>query len=263
MARPQSPGLAARTELRARTAERRLRARRLRLLWGGLLAAAVTVSLLVLLLDSADPVGPVPLPQATRLLPAGPPTPQVVALHSDLRVYLPVNQSRITAIGYLGVGDGALALEPVGTQANAGLFTRVFRRLFGLDKGVIRYYLLGGENGPETAGLAVGAPVGTDVYAPVDGTVIGVTPVVLDGRVFGDRIDIQSAASPSLVVSVSGLEADDAMAVGATVAAARGLAIGRTIDRSAVQSSALAQYTQDTGQYVLVEVRTAAQISLQ
>ena len=255
--------MTARAELRARSRERRARGRRLHGLWIALIVLAVVISVLVLLLDSSDATGPAPASDAAAaLLPAGPPTPQVVALRSDLQLYLPVNQARVTAIGYFAAGEGALALEPVGTQANAGVFTRLLRRLFGQDKGVIRYYLLGGEAGPETSGLAVGAPVGTDVYAPVDGTVVGIVPRSLDGEQYGVRIDIQAAASPSLVVSVTNVDADEALTIGSTVAAAR-TKIGTVTDLSSVQSSALAPYTRDDGQYVLTEVRSAARIALQ
>ena len=58
---------------------------------------------------------------ADRLLPAGQPRPQVAALHGSLRLQLPIDQSRVTAIGYHAAGDGALALDPVGRQANEGL----------------------------------------------------------------------------------------------------------------------------------------------
>lgn len=262
MVRPQAPGFSTRAQPRARSHERRARARRLHALWVAIVTAAVAISVVVLAFDSADPAAPVPVAEASRLLPAGPPTPQVVALHSDLRVYLPVDQARVTAIGYLAAGQGALALQPVGTQANAGVFTRLFRKLLGQDKGGIRYYLLGGDAGPETSGLAVGAPAGTDVYAPVDGTVIGITPRSIDGRQYGVRIDIQAAASPTLVVSLTNLEPDEALTVGSTVAAAR-TKMGTIIDLSDVQTSTLADYTQDSGQYVLVEVRSAARVALQ
>jgi hypothetical protein len=63
---------------------------------------------------------------ATRLLPAGPPKPQVVALQGSIRLMLPV--SRVTAIGYHASDDGALALRPVGRQVNQGLVGRVARR---------------------------------------------------------------------------------------------------------------------------------------
>jgi hypothetical protein len=227
----------------------------------GVLALAVAIPVLVLALDSASPARPVPLPQADRLLPPGPPTPQVVAFQGELRIYLPVEQSRITAVGYHSSGDGALALDPVGTQANAGVLTRLLRRLFGEDKAGIRYNLLGGSTDTETAGLDIGTRAGTDVYAPVDGTVVGISDHVVAGQRFGVRIDIQPSGSPGLVVSLRNLDPDAALSVGSTVAASR-TKIGSVIDLSSVETSALADYTQDRGQHVHLEVRPAVNLSV-
>ena len=107
----------------------------------------------------------------------------------------------MTAIGYHAAGDGALALDPVGRQANEGLLSRVARRLFGGGSEGLRYYQLGGAEGPSTAALDVGAAPGTDVYSPVDGTIVGITTSMLRGKVFGARIDVQPANEPALVVS--------------------------------------------------------------
>jgi murein DD-endopeptidase MepM/ murein hydrolase activator NlpD len=259
MARPQaSSGFAARAELRSRS---RVRSRRLRRLVLAGVAAAILLPVLVIVFDSASTSGPVPLPQAERLLPAGPPTPQVVAFEGSLRIYLPIAESRVTAVGYHAVGAGALPLDPVGTQANAGIFTRLFNRLFGQDRGGIHYVLMGGRPGPETAGLDVGAPVGTDVYAPVDGTVIGISDRVVSGRTFGVRIDIQPSGSPGLVVSLTNLRADEALTVGSSVAKAV-TKLGSVIDLSSVETPALARYTQDRGEHVHLEVRPTANLNL-
>jgi hypothetical protein len=225
------------------------------------LALAVLLPILILVFDSAEPATPVPVPQAERLLPGGPPAPQVVAVQGSLRISLPISQSKVTAVAYHAVGEGALALDPVGTQANAGVFTRLLRRLFGQDKGSIRYYLIGGGPGPDTGGLDIGAPVGTDVYAPVGGTVIGVTQQVLSGRPVGVRVDIQPSGSPGLVVSVENITGDEALTVGSTVAAAR-TKLGSVVDLSEVQTAALARYTQDSGQHVHLEVHPSANLSL-
>ena len=256
MARPQATTFPAPARARERA---RTRVRRLRRLVIAVFAAAIVIPVLVLVFDSASPARPVPLPQADRLLPPGPPTPQVVAFQGDLRLYLPIEQSRITAVGYHSVGEDALALDPVGTQANAGVFTRLQRRLFGEDKAGIRYNLMGGSSGAETAGLDVGAPVGTDVYAPVDGTVLGITDYIVGGKQFGVRIDIQPSGSPGLVVSLRNLEPDPALSVGSTVAAAR-TKMGNVVDLSSVEASSLADYTQDRGQHVHVEVRPAVNL---
>ena len=104
-----------------------------------------------------------------------PPRPQVVALHGRRSgSQLPVAQSRVTAIGYHAAADGALALDPVGTRRTRASSRRVVRSLFGGGgSGSLRWYQLDGGTGPATAALDVGAPPGTDVYSPVDGTVVG------------------------------------------------------------------------------------------
>jgi murein DD-endopeptidase MepM/ murein hydrolase activator NlpD len=258
MARPQASGLVARADGRARA---RARSRRLRRLLLTAVLGAIVLALVILAFDSNTTSRPVRIPQAERLLPAGPPSPQVIAFQGNLRLHLPISESRVTALGYHGAGGGALALEPVGTQANAGLFTRLFNRLFGQDQGGIRYYLLGGEAGPETAGLDVGAPVGTDVYSPVTGTVIGISDRIISGKPYGVRIDLQPSGSPGLVVVVTNLEADPALTVGSSVAASR-TKLGRLVDLSAAETSALAEHTQDEGQHVHLEVHPTANLSL-
>ena len=196
--------------------------------------------------------GPAP---ASRLLPAGPPRPQIVAMQDSLRIQLPVNQSRVTAIGYHATGTQALPLEPVGTQANAGLAQRLFRRLFGSSGSEVRYFMLEGGVGAGTGGLDVGAPTNTDVYAPVDGSVIAITDNIVNGQVYGVRIDIQPSGSPGVVVTLWNLRPDPALTVGSTVSAKT--KVGRIIDLSEVERAGLARYTQDNGQHVHIEVHPA------
>jgi hypothetical protein len=195
-------------------------------------------------------------PPASRLLAAAPPVPMTVALHGSLRVQLPVAESAVTAIGYHGASDG-VKLTPLGHQGNEGALSRLAHKLFGGGHGPFVYYQLSGD---ETDVLDVGAPPGTDVYAPVDGTVIGLSNYVLDGRTYGSRIDIQPSAAPSLVVTVTQLTPDPAMTVGTTVTAS-GTKLGRVIDLSGVEKQALAQYTQDAGNHVAIELRPAAMLT--
>jgi hypothetical protein len=262
MATTEAPGVAARVRKRQRD-EARAKARRARRT-----AALVVVAcgcLVALLLtafgrggESAITItGPAP---ASRLLPAGPPRPQIVATQDSLGIQLPVNQSRVTALGYHASGTLPLPLEPVGTQANAGLAERLFQRLFGSSGSDVRYYMLEGGVGPETGGLDVGAPVDTDVYAPVDGTVIAITDNVVNGKVYGVRIDVQPSGSPGVVVALSNLRADPALTVGSTVSSGT-TKIGRVIDLSDVERAGLARYTQDNGQHVHIEVQPATALT--
>ncbi|HYZ19224.1 MAG TPA: hypothetical protein VE615_06750 [Gaiellaceae bacterium] len=259
MPSPRAPGQARRT-LQARASARR-RARRI----AGLVAASIAALVTLLLAgfgsnSSPTTITTAPAP-AKRLLPAGPPRPQVVALRGSLRLQLPIDQSRVTAIGYHAVGGGALELEPIGRQANEGVVSRIVRRLFGSGGGGISYYHLGGEDGPETAALDVGAAPGTDVYSPADGTVVGITPYVVSGKRLGARIDVQPATAPSLVVTLTHLRPDPALSVGSTVAASRSK-IGTVLDFSGVERQALARYTQDAGNHVSIELRPAATLAL-
>jgi murein DD-endopeptidase MepM/ murein hydrolase activator NlpD len=257
MARPEAQGLAYRA---AEREESRARLRRTRRTAALLIAACVSLVLLLLTAFGTGGVasrvtrGPAP---ADRLLPAGPPRAQVVALQDTLRIQMPISQSRVTAIGYHASGSDLLPLQPVGTQANAGVVKRILHRLFGQSGSGIRYYQLGGGVGPQTGGLDIGAPVDTDVYAPVDGSVMAISDMIVNGKAYGVRIDIQPSGSPGVVVTLENLKPDPALTVGSAVSAGR-TKIGRVIDLSTVERAALARVTQDRGQHVHIEVRAAS-----
>jgi hypothetical protein len=262
MATTEASGFAARTRQRHRE-EARARARRARRT-----AALVVVAcgcLVALLLTAfgtgkttATPVAGPASPE--RLLPAGPPQPQIVAMHEGLKLQLPVNQTRVTAIGYHAAGAGALPLDPVGAQANAGIGQRIVGKLFGTSESDVRYYLLEGGTGAKTSGLDVGAPVDTDVYAPVDGSIIAIGDNVVNGEKYGVRIDIQPSGNPGIVVTIENLRADPGLTVGSTVSAGRSK-IGRIIDLTAVEEAGLARYTQDQGQHVHIELHPATALT--
>ena len=259
MAWPEAQGLAARVALREERRDAR-RARRLAVLVGMLAVGVVALLVTAFGSQGGELTGATAPAPSQRLLPAGPPRPQIVAMRETLRIQLPIAQARVTAIGYHASGGTTLALEPVGSQANAGVFGRLRDRLFGGDDSGLRYYLLGGGVGPETGGLDVGAPPDTDVYAPVDGTLIALAERIVNGKPYGVRMDIQPSGNPSLVVSLLNLNPDPALTVGSQVTAGR-TKVGRVIDVSRVESAALARYTQDEGHHVHVEVRTAASLA--
>jgi hypothetical protein len=190
----------------------------------------------------------------TRLLLDTEPHAQTVALHGDLRLQLPVAQSRLTAIGYHSMPGSGLPLDALGTQGNRGLLRRLGGLVFGGEDGGLVYYRLDG--GGVAHALDVGAAPGTDVFAPVDGTVTGITPFVLSGRARGVRVDLEPATAPSLVVSLTRLRADPALTVGMSVAAGRSK-IGSVLDLADVERQSLARYTQDAGNHVSLEVHPA------
>jgi len=247
-----------------RTASRHLdRERRLRRL--AVLVALLVVGLVIVLLSafggSGSPAQVAPPASASRLLPAGPPLPEIVARLGVLHIQMPVSQSRVTAVGYQGGSDGALALSPLGTQSNQGLLKRVLHSIVGGSSGSPHWYQLPGGLGPNSSSLDVGAPAGTDVYSPVDGTIVAIDDVVLNDQVYGSRIDIQPSGAPSLVVSVSHVRVDPSLVVGSPVTAA-GSKLGSIVDFTHVERQALARYTNDSGNHVVIEVHPSATLSL-
>lgn len=224
----------------------------------------VAGALLGTLLTAAFGQGATPEPSQalpgppSRLLPVGPPAPLTVALHGSLRLQLPVAQGRVTAIGYHSSGDGALPLSPLGRQGNEGVLERLAHKIFGGGHGGFVYYQL---SSGQTAVLDVGAAPGTDVYAPVDGTVVGISDYILNGRTYGSRIDIQPSAAPSLVVSLTHVSPDPTLTVGSTLGAST-TKIGRIVDLSGVETQALSKYTQDAGDHVAIELRPAVTLAL-
>jgi hypothetical protein len=186
------------------------------------------------------------------------PYPQIVAVRGQVRLQMPIVQSQLTAIGYHSASDGALTLAPLGHQGNQGFVQRVFHKVFGGGGGHPVWYRL---DGGSTTALDVGATPGTDVYAPVDGTIVGVTPFVVAGRRFGSRVDIQPQNAPSVVVSLTQLRSDPALTVGDSVVSGR-TKIGAVVDLSRVEHQALARYTNDAGNHVTVEVRPSAAVVL-
>jgi hypothetical protein len=204
-----------------------------------------------------NPAAPLTAPAAAaRLLPAGPPAPEAVARLGALTLNLPVNRSRVTAIGYHAASDGALALAPLGHQGNEGALNRVFHKIFGGGGGQPTWYRL---SDGATSALDVGATPGTDVWSPVDGTVIGIAPYVVAGHHFGARIDIQPQSAPSLIVSLTQVKPDPSLTVGSNVVSGA-TRVGIVVDLSRVERQALARYTNDAGNHVSVEVRPAASL---
>jgi hypothetical protein len=230
---------------------------------GLLLLAAVALITLLLTAFGSGHAGPVPTTApapAARLLPAGPPQPEVIAMRGALRLNLPIERSRVTAVAYHASGDGALALDPVGHQGNQGVVGRLAHKLFGGGGHGLRYYVIDGGTGASTGTLDVGAAPETDVYSPVDGTIVGITPYVLDGRTYGARVDIQPTGSPSLVVSLTHLKPDPSLTVGSTIAATTSK-VGTVVDFAGVERQALARYTSDAGNHVALSVHNAAVFS--
>jgi murein DD-endopeptidase MepM/ murein hydrolase activator NlpD len=217
-----------------------------------LIGLAIFIVLLVAAFSSSAP----PFQASVKGAPIGRPLPQIVAFQGPLRIQLPISQREVTALGYHGTDGSSLPLQPVGRQANEGILSRMAHWLFGGGGQGPTYYEFGGGQGPGTAALDVGAAVGTDVYSPVDGTVVSIGNFVLDGKSYGNTLEIQPSQEASVVVVVTRLRADPALTVGEPVTAGTSK-IGVLIDLSGVEKQTLASVTHDAGNHVTIEVDPA------
>jgi len=197
------------------------------------------------------------------VLPAGPPTPQVLATQGGLRLFVPIEQDRVTAIAYHQVaGSRAFSLEPTGHQANADLARRLWRRVFGDSSGGLRYFV----SDDSTDAVDVGAHAGTQIYAPVDGLIASVTPEVIGNKTAAVTVGISPTDDPSVVVyvghvSASSAAAGDALRVGDSVSASR-TPLGTVADMSKVEVSDLRKYVSDSGNNAQVWVEPAPTLAI-
>jgi hypothetical protein len=184
---------------------------------------------------------PVPAPE----LGTGARPPEIVIARADaVEIHVPVDPERVTAAAFHPVND------PSGVE---------LQRSGPLD---IHQAGRGGRAGPETAGLDVGAPAGTAVYAPVDGTIASVSDYLVSGKIEGYEVTIMpSAASSGLLLRLTHLEepaSGERPSVGTPVRAGV-TPLGRVRDFSGVAEQELAQFTSDDGNHVHMElVRTEA-----
>jgi hypothetical protein len=232
-----------------------------RTVWQAVLGVVAAIVALILVLSAwtngrpVSPLGTIAI-SSDGALAGGQPVPIVVARAGALPLNLPVARSAVTAIGYHAVPD-AIALSPEGTQVNEGLLARFFHRISGSHGSGLNYYELSGGAGTGNGALDIGAAPGADVYAPVDGKVVQVGPYVINGRERGVRIDIRPDTDATVIVSMTRIAGDPTLKIGSTVQASH-TRVGSIIDLSKLEKQKLAQYTQDAGNHVTIEVHSAA-----
>jgi hypothetical protein len=214
---------------------------------------------------SGNPAGIAPV-NTQELAPNAAPQVELLAtvgagrLRDRLLLYVPVSQKRITAVVYHATGAvGAIALDPVGSQSNAGFFSRLGDQLFGGGgSNGPSYFIDDSGSGADTGSVDVGAPAGTDVYAPVDGVVVGVRPYVLNGRRdLGSVIQIRPDKAPAVVLTLTAINREGSgVDVGSRVTAAT-TALGSIVDLSKVLEQTVAKYTSDAGNHVALQLSRA------
>jgi len=186
------------------------------------------------------------------------PEPLVLGTIGNLRIQSPIAQDGLTAVGFHDTQDGALVLQPVGPQANEGLLARLWHRMTGSTRTGFPWYQL--ESGALRT-LVVGASAGTDVYSPVDGTVVAIRDHIVSGQQMGSEIELRPSAAPSLVVYLQNVRPDPALTVGANVSAGSSK-LGTVVDISAVERQSLAGYSGDSGNNVSIQVYPSATLGV-
>jgi hypothetical protein len=189
---------------------------------------------------------------------SAPPEPQILATVGNLRIQGPVAEGGVTAVGFHGSSDGALVLKPVGPQRNEGLVARLWRRITGASKTGLAWYQLSG--GPLRT-LDVGAVAGTDVYSPVNGTIVAIRDQVVSGKVVGATIELRPTSAPSLVVSIQNVRPDPSLTVGANVAT-ESSKLGTVTNISRYERQALERYAAEGGNNVAIQVYPSATLGV-
>jgi hypothetical protein len=186
------------------------------------------------------------------------PEPLVLATVGNLRVQSPIAEDGVTTVGFRDSDEDALVLQPVGPQANEGILARLWHRITGsTHKGLPWYQLESGE----LRAIEVGASPETDVYSPVDGTVVAIRDHIISGRRYGSEIELRPSSAPSLVVELQHVEPDPALSVGANVAAGSSK-LGTVVDVTHVEQQALARYSGDRGSNVAIRVFPSATLGV-
>lgn len=182
---------------------------------------------------------------------AGAPAPQTIAEavvdegSAGLRLQLPIRREAVTAIGFGPRNQrGVMELDPTGTRANTSWIRHVLDRFLATTPpGELPWYQL--DDG--RVGMAtIGAAPGTEVYAPIDGTVQAITAYEIDGAARGMVVQLQPVGDPQTVVILRNLDADVELRVGDPVqqSATR---LGTVRDMEGVVASPLADVTHDSG----------------
>jgi hypothetical protein len=172
----------------------------------------------------------------------------VFARLGDRNIVLPVAAGDATIIAYQPVSDErAVALNPIGEQANSSGIVRFFRGILSGDAPV-RYYMLDGDGGEATSSVLVGAASGSPVTAPVSGVVTGVKQYKLYGKYDDVQVDIRPEGMSGTTVSIMFLS-DVSVSIGEVLSAGK-TELGKVRACPADLGSVLSPYTHDSGDHV-------------
>jgi hypothetical protein len=232
----------------ARKAKRGEVYRRRRLVAALLLAlGAITLILAVFVQTSVSDTGEGAVPIDPNN--AGPDT--VLAEAANVDISTPIRPASLSGLGYHPEGESLAPMEPRGKNLSANALMGLLSR--GETPEQIHFYMMdaAGREGPQTGALDVGAPTGTTVYTPVNGTVTAIRPdpMVENANV----VEIKPDANPNVRVNVSLVQSDGDAGVNDHVTA--GITeLGTVADSAKVLDPQLSSYTKDPGNHVTVSV---------
>lgn len=182
--------------------------------------------------------------------------PSQVSLAStgNLQLMLPVFEREVTAIGYHPVaGEGVVELVPRGRQANSSFISQRLEGVISGSEGP-EYFVMSGSGGPGPPHQAidVGAPAGTFVFAPVDGTVAGIRSYSLVGRCADVELTIKPRSDSRLLVILTHIDQLE-VSLGQPIRAGETrLGTVRALDGCVEQE--LSRYTYDHGNHLHMQV---------
>ena len=188
--------------------------------------------------------------QATNKLPKQIP----LATAGDLQLMLPIFEQQVTAVGFHPIDDSdALTMSPIGRQGN-GSFISSLGDMF--SQSGPEYYVLGdgGKLGSALRAMVVGAPAGTVVYSPVDGTIAGIKSYQIRGQCPDVEIEIKPQASARLLVVLTHIDQPVASLGQPVRAGVTKLGAVRQLDGCIQQP--LGDYTYDNGNNLRVQVES-------
>ena len=193
---------------------------------------------------------------------SGTPARQVLAQRDSVVLYVPIAQGAITGIAYHPV-EGSSADLARSRRRAAERRPRAPGAAQPLRRELERPQVLGGRG--LDAGRRRRRPAGTDVYSPVAGEVVAITPTVINGGRYGSTIAIQPTGNPSLVVNVSHVEiprqadGDPAVRVGDSMLPGK-TPLGTVVDLSGVVDLGLGRFVSDAGNNASITVEPAPQL---
>ncbi|MHB1382265.1 MAG: hypothetical protein ACYCXJ_08600 [Thermoleophilia bacterium] len=176
----------------------------------------------------------------------------VLASTGELDLMLPVVAASVTAVGYHPVEeDDIISLKPKGRQVNASVISGI-GQILQTDESIGYYVMEDDSDVSPTTAMDVGAAFGTFVYAPVDGTVVGIKSYEYAGECTDTEIRIQPLRQSNVVVVMTHLDNIEATLGQPVKAGVSRVGVVNKLDGCLVHK--ISEFTADSGNHVHIQV---------